>query len=120
MNDRLKAGLKLAAKIHARGGLVFDEVVTFEKMNLLIELALHLYERSRWRCVEKEPPEENVDVIATDGDVVGESWMDKDYDRWENEESPGLTFLYRGDYDYEYWHEVTHWQPLPDPPEPKS
>lgn len=65
-----------------------------------------------WISVADRLPEPDEVVIATNGRMVGEAYIDKTENCW-------MVFLGVDDFEWDraYSRPVTHWMPLPEPPE---
>ena len=61
-----------------------------------LDMAIEALERTRWIPVSEQLPKKNQPVLITDGKTVG------------------LTLFYQSPKDFA---RVTHWMPLPEPPE---
>ncbi len=80
--------------------------LTHEEVPALNARIAELEEAQRWIPVSERLPEENQQILSTDGK---EFYLDY-YARWEGKDNPpcfcdGLSWA------------VTHWMPLPEPPE---
>ena len=59
-----------------------------------------------WISVKDKLPEKRKRVLASDGELVVVAWIGKVLNMWE-----GWQCI-----DNEYFGDVTHWMPLPEPP----
>lgn len=62
-----------------------------------------------WQPIETAP-KDGSSVLVYEGfePIVTEGWWDAEDEMWRPS----------GSRNYPFWHQPTHWQPLPDPPEP--
>lgn len=69
---------------------------------------------SNWISVDERLPEENEEVLAWDGESIEKAHLQR-YLGGYNDNTLRWTY-----YDCMIWENVTHWMPLPEPPESKN
>ena len=87
--------------LHPDAGLLAREYKLAHKL-------IQLLDRQRWIPVSVQTPPDGVQVLTYPGWAAGESGISMD--QWSNHYSCFLMCIEDG-------HEITHWMPLPQPPE---
>lgn len=84
----------------------FDRIVCDESAKMIEYLA------KEWVSISDRLPEPKSEVLVAfdDGEVLS-LWQN-----WAEDEAESK-FMYALDHDWEKWHTVTHWMPLPPAPE---
>ena len=77
---------------------------TEAQVRLWRERALAAEARERWTLFEDDVPQPQEDVLVLDGGQVKQAWLDGDRGEFRDDDGKRL-------------HNVTHWRPLPAPPE---